>query len=756
MSSTEAEKLCQAIKTGTPSEFRAAWKAMGRPQIPPDALLLACSTGNADMIAAAAECGGRFGLPAAGPARAAYVAQRFEARMLEAFRTSEDGRRRERPDTADTGLIETARILHAGGSDLGELRYYAALYGEEDLSRELKRLDVGLSAQRLQLIAGTGISSDDPERTYFEDTLFSLDDAAAARAMRLLAQETADATVRIREQTFDEAMDCRGGAPLFTQGRFDAALQYTNLLSVFSVQDVASAAAEAARPEALVTLLEFVRSAPQKKSVIDAALEAADDPHTAAAILHQVPQMPGRQNRSDFDFEDDPLSEGVLGRVWSYVPASSTGICITEYKGTSPYVVIPPRIGARSVEFLTGSLFSRCRDELRTVHFPGTLRDIPAFVLDGAENLEEITIADGVPVIGEGAFMDCAGTSVVLPDSVTAIGARAFQNCASVRLPRLPRKLRTLGKAAFENCVQIDVPMAGTNLHSISERAFAGTGIREVYVPETITDVGPEAFTGCSSLSYVRLSAGTAVGPKAFFGCTQLNELKVSPDRTRLGPRAFGSTGLTKIILPDGLADVGQGCFSLCPKLTEAHLPQTATTIPPHLYSGCTSLVKVHLPASLEVIGNAAFSKCMSLAEVHFPERLREIHHGAFSECSSLRRVYLPDGVRLDEEIFSGCVALAEVRLPADLTEIPPEDFADCISLRSVVIPPVVRSIGAYAFEGSGLRKVTIPAAVKTIGDGAFSGCSELREVVFEGTPRVGSGVFSGCAVLRTGHLRKA
>ncbi len=50
-------------------------------------------------------------------------------------------------------------------------------------------------------------------------------------------------------------------------------------------------------------------------------------------------------------------------------------------------------------------------------------------------------------------------------------------------------------------------------------------------------------------------------------------------------------------------------------------------------------------------------------------------------------------------------------------------------SLRSITFTPAVRTIGDYAFYGSGLVFVEIPAEIASIGEYAFCGCYALQEI---------------------------
>ena len=55
--------------------------------------------------------------------------------------------------------------------------------------------------------------------------------------------------------------------------------------------------------------------------------------------------------------------------------------------------------------------------------------------------------------------------------------------------------------------------------------------------------------------------------------------------------------------------------------------------------------------------------------------------------------------------------------------------FRGEVSVKGIMLTPAIRSIGEYAFYGSGLRYVEIPAETAYIGDYAFVGCYSLTEI---------------------------
>ena len=68
---------------------------------------------------------------------------------------------------------------------------------------------------------------------------------------------------------------------------------------------------------------------------------------------------------------------------------------------------------------------------------------------------------------------------------------------------------------------------------------------------DTLLSVGSTAFSSCSSLTSVKLTAATSIDGSAFNGCSNLTSIKL-PATTSIGSSAFGScTKLADIYLPN-------------------------------------------------------------------------------------------------------------------------------------------------------------------------------------------------------------
>jgi hypothetical protein len=219
------------------------------------------------------------------------------------------------------------------------------------------------------------------------------------------------------------------------------------------------------------------------------------------------------------------------------------------------------------------------------------------------------------------------------------------------------------------------------------------------------------------------------VGSSAFQDCSELREVVLPQSITDVGTLAFWKcTSLTSVTLPDSLTQVGSYAFYDCTSLTSVNLPNSVTHLGTFAFRDCTSLTSVTLSESLTHIGDKALCRCIALREVVLPQSTTHICSQVFYDCTSLTSVTLPDSlVHIGSHAFYGCTSLTALTLPDSLTHIGAQAFRGCSSLTSVVLPDSLTHIGAKAFfECTTLSQVTMPAVRPLIGARAFHFCPSL------------------------------
>ena len=113
----------------------------------------------------------------------------------------------------------------------------------------------------------------------------------------------------------------------------------------------------------------------------------------------------------------------------------------------------------------------------------------------------DVIIPDGVTEIGENAFNgNTTLKNVVLPAGVTSIGSSAFGKCSKLVSVEMPDSLKTIERYAFWNSRKLEKVELPSGLQKIGQNAFRWTGLKEITVPKSVTEIGKECFCGCDGL----------------------------------------------------------------------------------------------------------------------------------------------------------------------------------------------------------------------------------------------------------------
>jgi hypothetical protein len=229
-----------------------------------------------------------------------------------------------------------------------------------------------------------------------------------------------------------------------------------------------------------------------------------------------------------------------------------------------------------------------------------------------------------------------------------------------------------------------------------------------VVIPDTVSDIKPSAFAGCTKLEAVFISANVkSVGASAFQGCQSLTSVYIPPSVEEVSYQAFPSCfGYGLITAENDLPRGAIKCLA-CVGLTNLDLPHGLTGIGDYAFGGqdaCTQLQSVSMPSTIVSIGTAAFQGCTSLTSVKIPTDVDVIKGMAFYGCTSMARLTF-EGDRLgqiDDSAFQGCTSLNAVTLPMYITNIGAYGFAGCTSLTTMSIPENNGrlTIGDHAFDG--------------------------------------------------------
>ena len=207
---------------------------------------------------------------------------------------------------------------------------------------------------------------------------------------------------------------------------------------------------------------------------------------------------------------------------------------------------------------------------------------------------------------------------------------------------------------------------------------------------------------------------------------------------------------LKKVVIKDGVTNVGSYALFCLPAATQVTLPESVTRIGRYGIAMCSKLTGMSIPKGVTEIGDFGLAG-NGLTAVTLPDGLQSLGRGAFDSCTSLTNTTLPAAITaVPGKCFADCTKLLNVKYAGTVTTIGDLAFESCKSLVTAPIPATVTELGASAFNGCvALTDVTLPAGVAAIPDGCFQGCTALADMKLPGTvTRVGHNAFTGCTAL--------
>ena len=320
-----------------------------------------------------------------------------------------------------------------------------------------------------------------------------------------------------------------------------------------------------------------------------------------------------------------------------------------------------------SLETIESSAFSFCRN-LSEIRLPASLKAIQSYVFDGCSSLETVfydgSLAQWSQITADKGFLGYSCPSLVMSDyTAQFISVRDEDN------PFPPPKTVTITKyTGTESTVILPSTINSWPVTKIGEDALKdNTTITSVTIPASVTEIGANAFAGCTNLTSVHYagdwsnltiqSGNPAVEDAAN---AQLFDFAFTPDNTAVIVRykgtaadvtipsrykgkpvtmidhaAFYNSAVTSVTIPDSVTSIRDSAFLFCSQLTNISIPNSVTAIGSFAFDGCTKLESITLPSSLSTIQSYAFYNCGNLKTIRIPVSVTFIENFAFDGCPS-------------------------------------------------------------------------------------------------------------------------
>lgn len=262
-------------------------------------------------------------------------------------------------------------------------------------------------------------------------------------------------------------------------------------------------------------------------------------------------------------------------------------------------------------------------------------------------------VPEGVETIGVRAFMtfggNCTLKELVLPSTLRRIEACAFINQTVLEMIHLPEGLECIEEKAFEECRGLRSIHLPASLKELSPRAFFFWAYRDdpIHLAEVTVAEGNPRYCAVDGILYNKDCTEMLLLPPAL----EAEELRI-PETVRTVVGEHRCNGIKRLVFTGDIEKWEIG-FAGSRNLKEVVFMGSCAQIPDGAFSGCKKLSKVTFPKDLKKIGGRAFLQTM-LAKPELPDTLEHIGEEAFARCG-IKTITLPASVRtLGWGAFSG------------------------------------------------------------------------------------------------------
>ena len=377
---------------------------------------------------------------------------------------------------------------------------------------------------------------------------------------------------------------------------------------------------------------------------------------------------------------------------------------LTGYSGSSNNIVIPAVVNTFPVTIIDENVFQN-NITITSVTIPNSVTLIRSSAFDGTTNLSQVIINDlsNLNSINKNAFQGSSITSITIPQNVTFIGDNVFNNCSKLSSVFFNGPKNYIGTDAFSsininaigyhsphptwitfrttnnkindlsleylyqktddieyklynntyivfrciniNQTDINIPafIDKIPIVEIYDYAFKDSKIKNIFIPNTITVIGEEAFYNTSSLTNVlisNLSKLTTIKSKAFYRSNIYN-IQIPISISQIDSFAFYRTSsLTNIILPEQcpLTIIDESVFEYS-NIKNITLPSKIVSINENAFNNTNNLNEIILNDNLNIINKNAFYNS-NISKIVIPSSVTKIEFQSFYKCNNLKYVY--------------------------------------------------------------------------------------------------------------------
>ncbi len=379
------------------------------------------------------------------------------------------------------------------------------------------------------------------------------------------------------------------------------------------------------------------------------------------------------------------------------LPASVTNIAFNAFQDCYSLTAITVATNNPDFSSAAGVLFDKSQATLimfpegkaGSYAVPNSVTNIGIYAFFGSSNLTTVALSTNVNTIEDYAFYNCPGLTAFTVNTnnlwYSSVAGALFDKGQGtlIQYPvgnlatsyTMPNTVTNIGMEAFYGSAHLTNVTFGTNVIIIGNAAFEySTALTSITLPNSVTVIGGDAFVDCSALTTISIGTGvTNIQYQAFLGCPSITTITVAA-----GNSSFSSVGGV-------LFDKNQTTLYLYPTGNNAStyaVPGSVTNIVQDAFMDAYYLAGITLDPSLQSIGDSAFADCFSLTSISIPNSVTNMGYSVFFYDFSLTNVVIGSGL-------SG----------SGLSSVGFQDFANCFNLAAVYFASNAPSMNSDVFD---------------------------------------------------------
>lgn len=269
---------------------------------------------------------------------------------------------------------------------------------------------------------------------------------------------------------------------------------------------------------------------------------------------------------------------------------------------------------------------------------------------------------------------------------------------STVKIDEVKTELNTLQKNEldiqnFQYFTNVDIIDRGRPYPGFTPiRVFVKSNIKTLVIPDTVTEIGDNAFE------------------KA-----KIKEIHLPNRLTEIGDNAFAESTLQSIIIPDSVSTIGVKAF-LNSSIKKIKLPKSLEIIPEELCNTC-ALEDLEIPNSVIDINSYSFYN-NNINKLTIGNKVEDIGFEAFAK-NKITKLTIPNKVKYIYSYAFQNNVIDELTLGTTLVKIHSHAFANN-KIKLLYIPNNVKLIEEQAFAKNKITMLTIAFGCEEIGSKAF------------------------------------